>query len=340
MKSSDVKKLIVTRVTEQIERPLLLEGSPGIGKTTVFKEAAKEIEAMTNEPYGCIVLHSPLMQPEDYGFPVVSPDRSNVEFIVSKSKFPVEGSNHPKRGILVLDELSQVDNAGQKILANLMHAREIHGQRLMTGWTVAATGNRATDRAGATRLLSHVRDRVTPVTLDVSVDDWCQWAIDNGVKPEIISFIRFRPNLLNNFDPQQENNATPRSWVEGVSKVLGVIPQELELETFKGDVGEGAAAEFLGFLRIFRKLPNPDLIIANPKKADLVTDPATSYALCGALAHRATVDNFGAILEYTMRMGPEWIMLTVNDALRREPKLKTCKAYIDAACTVLAKILV
>ena len=47
-------------------------------------------------------------------------------------------------------------------------------------------------------------------------------------------------NLLHDFDPQRDVNATPRSWVEGVSDVIGVVPADAEYECFKGAVGEGA----------------------------------------------------------------------------------------------------
>ena len=46
--------------------------------------------------------------------------------------------------------------------------------------------------------------------------------------------------------------------------MLGKVPAEAEYECFKGAVGEGAAAEFVGFMRIYRKLPNPDAILMNP----------------------------------------------------------------------------
>ena len=60
----------------------------------------------------------------------------------------------------------------------------------------------------------------------------------------------FRSALLHDFDPQRDVNPSPRSWVEGVSDTIGIVPSEAEYETFKGAVGEGCAAEFTGFLRL------------------------------------------------------------------------------------------
>jgi hypothetical protein len=165
------------------------------------------------------------------------------------------------------------------------------------------------------------------IELETHLDDWTTWAINNGVKPEVISFIRFRPNLLHDFDPQRDQNATPRAWVDGVSDVLGTVPAEAEFECFKGAVGEGAAAEFVGFVRIFRKLPNPDAILLNPQTADVPKDPATLYALSGALAQRATESNFERVCQYSERMPPEFSVLTVSYAARRNPDLANTQAF-------------
>jgi hypothetical protein len=119
--------------------------------------------------------------------------------------------------------------------------------------------------------------------------------------------------------------------VEGVSAVLGVVPAEAEYECFKGAVGEGAAAEFVGFLRIFRKLPNPDAVLLDPDGADVPSDPATLYALSGALSQRASTSNFARLVAYTKRMPPEFSVLAVTMAVRRDKDLTHTAAFTDWA---------
>lgn len=333
MRPSDLKALISARFKAGIKRPLHVESSPGVGKTQIAAQAARELGV------GFMTIHAPLLQPEDYGFPVISKNKDDVDFVVSKAKFPLEGSDCPETGIFLIDELSQADNSAQKILANLVQEREIHGRRIKKGWLIVSTGNRSTDRAGANRLLSHLGNRITRVPLDVSIDDWTNWSLENGVKSEVIAFIRFRPELLNSFDPQNEINPTPRSWVEGVSAALGVVPDALEFPVFHGDVGEGAAAEFCAFLKIFRKLPNPDTIILDPLKAAVPKEPAILYALCGALSQKTTVDNFGRVMQYIARMPSEFSVLFVRDAVRKLPELQTSKDFIKWASGPGAKLL-
>ena len=334
MKPSTLKSNLVKRFKAGIKRAMLIESSPGTGKTQIMEQAANELGIAFR------IIHAPLMQPEDYGFPVISANRDNVDFVVAKSKFPLVGdASCPDQGILGIDELSQGDNSSQKILANLMQAREIHGHKIKPGWMIVATGNRTVDRYGANRILGHLGNRLTRVSLDVSLDDWTTWALDNGVAMEVIAFVRFRPELLNAYDPHADINPTPRAWAEGVSAQLGLVDSESEFEMFKGDVGEGAASEFCGFLRIWRKLPSPDAILMNPKGADVPEESATLYALCGALAHRVTPDNFGRIMEYVNRLPGEFSVLFVRDSLRRCPGIKVTKDFITWATTNGTKLL-
>ena len=302
-----------------ITRTLSIEGAPGGGKTTIVHEVAQELDIP------CIERHMPTMLVEDFGILFPETDSNTLHYKLP-DWFPVKGKS-PEHGILLFDDRNQAGPDLQKVLANICQARTLHGVPMPDGWMVVSTGNRQADRAGANRVLSHLRNRETVLELETHLDDWTSWAINHGVKPEVISFIRFRPGLLHDFDPQRDQNATPRAWVDGVSDVLGTVPSEAEFECFKGAVGEGAAAEFVGFVRIFRKLPNPDAVLLNPQTADVPKDPATLYALSGAIAQRATESNFERVCQYSERMPPEFSVLTISYAARRNPDLANTQAF-------------
>lgn len=304
-----------------IQRTVCIEGMPGGGKTTIVQEVAQSLGV----PY--IERHMPTMLVEDFGVLYPNGDGGSLEYKLP-DWFPVKGKA-PDKGILCFDDRNQASADLQKVLANICQARTLHGHELPDGWMVVSTGNRQSDRAGANRVLSHLRNRETVVELETHLDDWTSWAIEHDVKPEVISFIRFRPNLLHDFDAQRDQNATPRSWVEGVSDVLGVVSPDAEYECFKGAVGEGAAAEFVGFTRIFRKLPNPDAILMNPTTANVPTDPATLYALSGALAERATEANLERVCQYVERMPPEFSVLSISYAARKNPDLANTQAFTN-----------
>ena len=297
------------------KRPIVITGACGGGKTSVVNQVAEEL--------GISVIHKhmPTMLVEDFGIPYPSTDGDSFDYRLP-DWFPKEGNC-----ILLLDDRGQCGADLQKIIANLQQARELHGHKLSDGCMIVSTSNRVEDKSGVNRTLLHLADRETELELDTNLDDWCKWAIDNDVKPELISFIRFRTDLLHNFDPQQPKSPTPRSWVEGVSNILGIISSEIEYECFKGAVGEGASAEFVGYMKIWRKLPNIDNILLHPDKADVPTDPATLYAISGSLADRANDNNFSKCITYFDRMPAEFGVLGVSYATRKNPDLASTQAF-------------
>jgi hypothetical protein len=115
------------------------------------------------------------------------------------------------------------------------------------------------------------------------------WAIQAGIRPEVIAFLRFRHELLNAFDRDANAFPSPRSW-EFVSRIVGAAPDpSVEHELFAGAVGTGAATEFSAFLKTFRELPNIDAILMNPLKEPGTRERGGAIRSCfsvGALRER------------------------------------------------------
>lgn len=306
------------------KRTVCIEGPPGGGKTSIVRQVARELDVHYIER------HLPTSLVEDFGIPNISGD--TLAFMVP-DWFPAKGSRYDdgRGGILCFDDRNQASNDLQKLLANICQAKTLHGVAMADGWQVISTGNRQADRAGANRVLSHLRNRETVLELDTHLDDWRKWALENNVVTEVVSFIGWRPQLLHKFDADADCNPTPRSWVEGVSDVLGIVPKDVEYECFAGAIGEGAASEFVGFMRIFRKLPNPDAVLLNPESADVPTDPATLHALAGAIAERISVSNIDRAVSYLERLSGEFGVLAMSRAIKRDPELQNTKGFTDWA---------
>lgn len=333
MKPTDLLQLIVARFKAGILRPVHIEGSPGMGKTEITEQAAKQLNVAFR------VLDATLMQAEDCGLPIPNADRTSVNFIVPEGLFPLVGSDCPDTGILVIEELAGADNSVQKALRNLVQARRIQGRMVKPGWLIITTGNRASDRAGAARLLSHMANSLTRVTLEVSLEDWTQWALTNSVKPEVISFCRQFPELLSKFDANADAFPSPRSWVQGVSAALGVVPAHLEYAVYCGDVGEGAAATFTGYLRTFRSLTNPDVVLMHPDTAEVPKESSARYAMISAMSFRTTKDNFGRVMKYISRFPEEFGLLFIRDTIVRCPSVQESTDFIAWASGPGAKLL-
>ena len=317
MRPEYVKTLVKTTFNTT-KRTICLEGPPGGGKTTVITQIAAELGVP------CIVKHLPTMLVEDFG--VLFPNGDDTLHYKLPDWFPVAGKA-PEKGILLFDDSNQANTDLQKVMANICQDRTLHGHRMPDGWMVIRTGNRQSDRAGSNRVLSHLRNRETVIEFEAHLDDWTNWAMANNVHPVGIAFIRMRPDLLHHFDPQREVSPTPRGWVEGVFSLFGALPPEIEFETYKGAVGEGEAAEYTGFLRVYRDMPDPDQCLKAPTTTAVPTDTATRYALTAALAQRATPETFGAICQYMARMPGEFGALCVQQAMARSPEVVHTQAF-------------
>jgi MoxR-like ATPase len=182
-------------------------------------------------------------------------------------------------GILFLDELNAAPAMVQASCYQLVLDRKVGEYTLPEGWAIVAAGNRDSDRAATTKMPTPLRNRFVHLEFEVDVQEWSEWAIKANVRPEVIAFIRFRPELLSAFDRDANAFPSPRSW-EFVSRILNSrADSSAEHELIAGGVGTGAATEFSAFLRMFRELPNIDSILLNPTQEPVPENAAAQYAV-------------------------------------------------------------
>ena len=314
MRPSDVTKALAALVPTR--RPVYLWGPPGVGKSSLVGQAAGQLGL------GLVDVRATLLDPVDLrGLPRLDGDRA---VWLPPAFLPRSGA-----GILFLDELAQAAPLVQAACLQLTLDRRVGEYELPDGWTVIAASNRAEDRAGTHRLISPLLNRFVHLDLDVSPEDWQAWAVPAGVAPEVRAFLQYRPALLAQFDPHANPRAfpTPRSW-QFVSDVLARTADDLLHPVVSGCVGDGPAAEFLGFLRLYRELPDLDQVLARPDQAPVPREPAVLYALVGALVEkcRQAAAPLPSFVTYALRLPDEFTLLALRDALAVNPKLAALPA--------------
>lgn len=299
-----------------VKQPLFLWGPPGVGKSDITKQLAKQLNM------DIIDLRLSLLDSVDLrGFPHLREGRMHF---ATPMFLPTDPNS---KGILFLDEMNAGMPSVQAAAYQLVLDRGIGEYRLPDGWAIIAAGNRETDQGVTYTMPAPLANRFIHLDYEVQFDDWRKWAVANNVKPEVVNFINFRPGLLNDFDPDKRAFPTPRAWTF-VSRILDSgRTSVVERSLIAGAVGDGASAEFAAFLKIYRNLPNPDSILMNPKGAVVPTDLATLYALCGALAQRASDSNFERLVEYCDRLKEEFQVLCVRDAVTRNRDLAQHAAF-------------
>lgn len=307
------------RTLLDIRQPVFIWGPPGVGKSQVVAQVARERGVALRD------IRAVLLDPVDLrGLPRITEDGRSLW--CPPGFLP--GTGDPEEGILFLDELNAAPPLVQAACYQLVLDRRIGEYVLPEGWRIVAAGNRDKDRAVTHRMPSALANRMVHLDFAISLDDWLFWAQGAGIRPEICAFLRFRPSLLHDFDPQSGAKAfaSPRSW-EFASHILDSGPNPLlELELYQGTIGPVAAAELVGFLRIWRELPTVEAILANPAAADVPDEPAAVFALCEALALRAAPETITALTLYAERLPAEFSVLLMRDALCRD----TALVYSDA----------
>lgn len=319
MNSSDVSKALASLLP--IGQPVFIWGPPGVGKSQVVAQTARRL------CLDLIDIRALLLDPVDLrGLPRISSDGSSQW--CAPAFLPREGS-----GVLFLDELNAAPPLVQAACYQLVLDRRLGEYELPDGWSVAAAGNREQDRSVSHRMPSALANRFVHLDFDVDPDQWLGWAAANRLAPEVIAFIRFRPALLHQFDPDRDARAfpSPRSW-EFVSRLMAAAPGAGILkEMVAGAVGPGAGAEFCGFLEVWQHLPSVEKILEDPKGIDIPEEPAVMYAMCELAGAAMDKDNADLILTWAARLPVEFSVLLIREAVRRDAGVVNTPAFASWA---------
>lgn len=338
MKLKPNKALELLSATIPSRLSVLLAGPPGVGKSDLVAQAAAACG------HDLVVSHPVVSDPTDFkGLPWPGKSGETAEFLPFGEFAAALKAERPT--VWFLDDLGQAPASVQAACMQLLLARRVNGHILPDCVTFVAATNRRGDKAGVQGLLEPVKSRFAAIIeLEPDVDAWTNWAIGSGMPPELIAFIRFRPDLLHGFKPTQdlEQSPCPRTWAF-VGKLIGLsLPREIELAAYAGAVGEGAAVELMAFLEIYRSLPSLDAILLDPDAASIPAEPSALYAVSAGLAARANAENCERVFRYAERLREaghgEFAVLLVRDALRRDGGIKDTAAFVRLAAGPIGQI--
>lgn len=326
MKPSKLYEALQALIDERV--PLHIWGACGVGKSQIVHQVADDLG------YEFLDVRAVQLDPVDLrGLPRISADQT--EWVPPKF-LPTSG-----KGILFLDELTSAPQMTQAGCYQLVLDRRLGEYRLPEDWVVIAAGNPASERGVHFAMPRPLRNRFVHLDLEPDLDDWCRWAVRARIRPEIVAFLRFKPELLQDGDVTSDANAwpTPRSW-EMASRVLSGVAQrtharllsgtsEFEAQLLDGTVGQAAASELVAFLRLFRELPSIDEILLNPATAKVPSEPSAQIAIATALGRVLSDSSVARGITYLERMPTEMRVMAIRDAAARDDAITHTPEFVQ-----------
>lgn len=304
---------------------LHLVGPPGVGKSDSIKyEVRQTLSEHFGEEFGYHDCLLPTVDaPDIRGFLIPTKDAEGhpTSFFTRSAILPSRQylEKHP-RGIMLLDERNAADLLTQKAVAPAVLSRRFGEEYLPDGWWIISASNRVEDASGVIKPPKHLVNRERTVPIEGDVLSWSIWAENHNVHPMLVAFAKQQPGVVFTESVPKTDGpfCTPRSYVSAgriLSQAAGVdeqgnpnmvIPQSGILsQMVAGDIGDGACAQLMAYLKVADVLPTIQEILDNPKTAKVPDDLSATYAAAQMCLHYAKPDVIDKLWTYTERMKKE-----------------------------------
>lgn len=224
-------------------------------------------------------------------------------------------------GCMLFDEINQAAPIVQASCFQIILDRELSDIKVSDNIFMCAAGNRHVDKAGVFQMPFPLRDRFSEVELQVSDDEWCEYAMNNGISPHIVAYIKWKPSSL--YAPPsgtEDKGSTPRGWFR-FDKLLKNSKAELTsgvvYNLSASSVGEAAGTMFQAYCKVASKI-DLDALLNDPKSVKTMDGQDKKYAIAGLLGeHIAKVDvkdkvRIGKMFEVAHNMSTEFGVVTLN----------------------------
>ena len=286
----------------------MVSGSPGLAKSSVVRQLCD------TKGYRMVDIRCSMLEPTDFrGLPYVSD--GNVCW-GKPSQLPEDDGVVT---VLFLDEFTQASKQVQAACLQLVLDRAFGDFALPTNTLIVLAGNKSSDRAGCTGLISPMANRLCIVEVEMDLESWLPWAYSHGVRKEVCGFIEMCPQHLSPGVPKVDGTPfpTPRSW-EMLSRF-----DEPDYDIINGLIGPAVAPSYWGWLSVFGKFDLPKMLM-DPTGCDIPEEQDVRYAITAGLAERSTNASdkeLDACVTLSTRMSPEFAAMYFKSLFAKDPKV-------------------
>ena len=207
------------------QRPLLLMGPPGVGKTAVFYQLAQELGinlvsyTMTHHTRQS-ALGLPLIREKIFGGKPYSATEYTMSEILASVYERMEQTG-VRTGILFLDEINCVSETLMPAMLQLLQSKQFGTHRLPEGWVIAAAGNPPAYNESARSFDTVTMDRVRLLEISENYSVWRDYAHAKGLHPAVLSYLELNPEHFYRVERTARGRSfvTARGW-EDLSQTL------------------------------------------------------------------------------------------------------------------------
>ena len=244
------------------QRPVLLMGPPGIGKTQIMEQIAAE-EGVGLVAY-TITHHTrqsaiglPFIEKRTYGGEEFSVTEYTMSEILA-SVYQLMEKTGLKEGILFLDEINCVSETLAPMMLQFLQCKTFGNQRLPEGWLIVAAGNPPEYNKSVRDFDVVTLDRVKRMDVEADFSVWKEYARKRGLHGAVISYLDIKKENFYHIETTVDGLqfATARGW-EDLSELI-IAYEKLGLRVDREVVGQyiqlpRVAKDFANYLELYYK---------------------------------------------------------------------------------------
>ena len=209
------------------QRPILLLGSPGIGKTQIMEQISKEcgiglVAYTITHHTRQSAIGLPFISRKKYGGQEVAVTEYTMSEIVAAIYDKMEQTGLSE-GILFLDEINCVSETLAPAMLQFLQCKSFGNHKIPQGWVIVAAGNPPEYNKSVREFDVVTMDRVKKIEVEADFGVWKEYAYRQGLHGAVISYLNTKKQSFYQMETTVDgrNFATPRGW-EDLSNLIKI----------------------------------------------------------------------------------------------------------------------
>ena len=244
------------------QRPILLMGAPGIGKTQIMEQIARECKVglvsytITHHTRQSAV-GLPFIKEKTFGQETFSVTEYTMSEIIASVYEKMEKTGL-REGILFIDEINCVSETLAPMMLQFLQGKTFGNQKVPEGWVIVTAGNPPEYNKSVREFDVVTLDRIKRIDVQPDFEVWKEYAYEQGIHPAVISYLELRRKNFYRMENTVDGRifATARGW-EDLSRLIQVyetLDKEVDREVVYQYIQHPLIAkDFAAYLALYNK---------------------------------------------------------------------------------------